>query len=95
LLRTNARTNVFKKKSFISLAPELSTDPQPPYTPEAFPIIRQMVEQRASVLLEAAEINDSGLKKRLLACVSVGTLLGSKWAGGQAASQNERERIKT
>ncbi len=40
--------------------PEFSVDPQPPYTPQAFPIIREMVQQRAAVLLEAAEANDEG-----------------------------------
>ena len=40
--------------------PELSVDPQPPYTSQAFPIIRGMVQQRAAVLVEAAEANDLG-----------------------------------
>ena len=44
----------------LAFHPELSPDPQPPYTPEAFPIIQGMIQQRASVLLEAAETNDSG-----------------------------------
>ena len=44
----------------LAFHPELAADPRPPYTPEVFPIIREMVQQRASVLLEAAENNEAG-----------------------------------
>lgn len=48
----------------LAFHPEVAIDPEPPYTPEAYPIIREMVEQRSSVLLEAAETIGTGKKNQ-------------------------------
>ena len=45
----------------LAFHPELAVNPQHPYIPDAYPIIREMVQQRASVLLEASESNDLGV----------------------------------